>query len=39
VQLYEAWGKPDEAAKWKKELEAAKVTWETESKPPELPPK
>jgi serine/threonine protein kinase len=24
VQLYEAWGKPDEAAKWKKELAAAK---------------
>jgi serine/threonine protein kinase/tetratricopeptide (TPR) repeat protein len=24
VQLYEAWGKPDEVAKWRKELEAAK---------------
>jgi hypothetical protein len=22
VQLYDAWGKPDEAAKWRKELEA-----------------
>jgi hypothetical protein len=26
VQLYDAWGKPDEAAKWRKELEAAKAT-------------
>jgi tetratricopeptide (TPR) repeat protein len=25
VQLYEEWGKPDEAAKWRKELEARKV--------------
>jgi serine/threonine protein kinase/tetratricopeptide (TPR) repeat protein len=25
VQLYEAWGKPDEAAKWRKELEAQKA--------------
>jgi tetratricopeptide (TPR) repeat protein len=25
VQLYEAWAKPDEAAKWRKELEAAKA--------------
>jgi serine/threonine protein kinase/tetratricopeptide (TPR) repeat protein len=25
VQLYEAWGKKDEAAKWRKELEAMKV--------------
>ena len=25
VQLYEEWGKPDEAAKWRKELEAAKA--------------
>jgi eukaryotic-like serine/threonine-protein kinase len=24
VQLYDAWGKPDEAAKWRKELEAMK---------------
>ena len=24
VQLYEAWEKPDEAAKWRKELEAFK---------------
>ena len=24
VQLYDAWGKPDEAAKWRKELEKAK---------------
>jgi serine/threonine protein kinase len=24
VELYDAWGKPDEAAKWRKELEAAK---------------
>jgi len=23
VQLYDAWGKPDEAAKWRKELEKA----------------
>jgi tetratricopeptide (TPR) repeat protein len=26
VQLYDAWGKPDEAAKWRKELEALKAT-------------
>ena len=25
VQLYDAWGKPDEAAKWRKELEAARA--------------
>jgi serine/threonine protein kinase/tetratricopeptide (TPR) repeat protein len=25
VQLYDAWGKPDEAAKWRKELEAVKA--------------
>jgi tetratricopeptide (TPR) repeat protein len=25
VQMYETWGKPDEAAKWRKELEQAKV--------------
>ena len=25
VQLYEEWDKPDEAAKWRKELEAAKA--------------
>jgi non-specific serine/threonine protein kinase/serine/threonine-protein kinase len=25
VQLYDAWGKPDEAAKWRKELEAARI--------------
>jgi hypothetical protein len=24
VQLYDAWGKPDEAAKWRKELDKAK---------------
>jgi non-specific serine/threonine protein kinase/serine/threonine-protein kinase len=24
LQLYEAWGKPDEAAKWRRELDAAK---------------
>jgi hypothetical protein len=32
VQLYEAWGKPDDAAKWKKELEAARGAT-NESKP------
>jgi serine/threonine protein kinase len=26
AELYEAWGKPDEAAKWRKELEAAKLS-------------
>jgi hypothetical protein len=25
VQLYEAWGKPDETTKWRKELEAIKA--------------
>ena len=25
VQLYEEWGKPDEAAKWRKELDSAKA--------------
>jgi hypothetical protein len=30
VQLYDAWGKKDEAAKWRKELE--------EAKPPAKPP-
>jgi len=25
VQLYDAWGKPDQAAKWRQELEAAKA--------------
>jgi hypothetical protein len=25
VQLYEAWGKPDEAARWRKDLEAART--------------
>jgi hypothetical protein len=25
VQLYDAWGKPDEAAKWRKEAEAARA--------------
>jgi hypothetical protein len=25
VQLYDEWAKPDEAAKWRKELEAAKA--------------
>ena len=26
VQLYDAWGKPDEAARWRKELEALRAT-------------
>jgi hypothetical protein len=30
VQLYDAWGKPDEAAKWRKELEASR---QAETKP------
>ena len=25
IRLYDAWGKPDEAAKWRKELEARKA--------------
>jgi tetratricopeptide (TPR) repeat protein len=29
VQLYDAWGKPDEAAKWRKELEAHRQAAET----------
>ena len=33
VQLYEATGKKDDAAKWRKELEAAKVTQEKPMKP------
>jgi hypothetical protein len=25
VQFYDAWGKPDEATKWRKEMEATRV--------------
>jgi hypothetical protein len=34
VQLYEAVAKPEEAAKWRKELEAASVTKVPERKKP-----
>jgi non-specific serine/threonine protein kinase/serine/threonine-protein kinase len=34
VQLYDAWGKPDEAAKWRKDLEAARTT-DRPVKPPD----
>jgi tetratricopeptide (TPR) repeat protein len=33
VQLYDAWGKPDEAAKWRKELEAHRKAAENSVKP------
>jgi outer membrane protein assembly factor BamD (BamD/ComL family) len=33
VQLYDAWGKPDEAARWRKELDAAKAN----ERPPAAP--
>jgi hypothetical protein len=31
VRLYEAWGKPDEATRWRKEVNAVKAT----ERPPE----
>jgi serine/threonine protein kinase/tetratricopeptide (TPR) repeat protein len=34
VQLYEEWGKPDEAAKWRKELEASKASQKKTEKQP-----
>ena len=39
VKLYDATGKKDEAAKWRKELEAAKIEQKAKSKPQENPPK
>jgi serine/threonine protein kinase/tetratricopeptide (TPR) repeat protein len=33
VQLYEAWGKPDEAAKWRKQLEETKAATKPPAKP------
>jgi hypothetical protein len=33
IQLYEAWDKPEEATKWRKELEALKAQSATEKKP------
>ena len=33
VKLYEAWGKPDRAAKWRKELESRKEVEKTPVKP------
>jgi serine/threonine protein kinase len=33
VQLYDAWGKPDEAAKWRKELEETKAAAKAPVKP------
>jgi eukaryotic-like serine/threonine-protein kinase len=35
VQLYDAWGKPDEAAKWRKELESHRKAAENSVKPKE----
>jgi hypothetical protein len=38
VQLYEAWGKPDEAAKWRKELEARRPSGpKVDPGPPKAP--
>ncbi|MGI8980660.1 MAG: tetratricopeptide repeat protein [Pirellulaceae bacterium] len=37
VELYEAWDKPDEAAKWRKELEAALAEERTEKQGLEVP--
>ena len=33
VQLYESWGKPDEAARWRSELETAKTAEKSPGKP------
>jgi serine/threonine protein kinase len=33
VQLYDAWGKPDEAAKWRKQLEETKAAAKPQPKP------
>ena len=33
VQLYDAWGNPDEAAKWRKELETRRKAAEQTAKP------
>jgi hypothetical protein len=33
VQLYDAWGKPDEAARWRQELEAARAPRPGANKP------
>jgi hypothetical protein len=33
ILLYDAWNKPEEAAKWRKELEAAKAAAESPAKP------
>jgi hypothetical protein len=39
VRLYEAWSKPDEAAKWRTEWEAVKLKSKAKPKPPEPKPK
>ena len=33
LQLYEDWGKPEEAAKWRKELEEAKTPAKPSARP------
>jgi hypothetical protein len=33
VELYDAWGKPEEAARWRKELEEAKAPSKPAIKP------